>query len=634
MAKYKETVHTDKAFALIGKMVAGKISELEFTKIKVSDKDYSKHTAEELKRLTALEQIKQETLVSEKTPVGDNAVNIHGIIYNTDLQNSYYLRTIGLYANDPDEGEILYSVTPTEVGDYIPTPNGNNITTAIIDILTEISDAEVNLSGNPSALVDVAMLNKKLDRGEGLEEEFDSAVKIVAELKKKQNKEDSTLKTAAKTIVAAINELFTNKLEKGGYSGTAQNLLTEISKIASKSILGRIIIGKGLSVDSSGRISIVSKNDGITINENDFQLNTVDDVTTDSGTKPLSARQGKKLEENKQNKNDSTLLTTAKNIVGAINELFSGKANKAHSHGNSEITDIDASKIKTGTIDISRLPQAALERCVVVADDTARFKLTKYQVQVGDSVKVTNPDNLMYIVVDDNKLNIEAGYVAYSAAVKWGTIKDKPSTFTPSAHNQDWSTITGKPSSFAPSTHTHDDRYYTEAEIDTKFKNLSLVPVPVGGVLAMYTNTNPAEIYSGTTWELLTAGKYIQSGSTALSTGGTNSVSINKANLPNVKLSIGSFSATIGAHNHYIFANGTGSDSGSTTLTPVTNRHNSASVEYAIQWSSTRANKGRTSDSGNGTTGSVSPSTETLGSGTALTIQPTYITLKFWKRLT
>ena len=171
-------------------------------------------------------------------------------------------------------------------------------------------------------------------------------------------------------------------------------------------------------------------------------------------------------------------------------------------------------------------------------------------------------------------------------------------------------------------------------EIVSKFKNLSLVPVPVGGVLAMYTNTNPAEIYSGTTWELLTAGKYIQSGSTALSTGGTNSVSINKANLPNVKLSIGSFSATIGAHNHYIFANGTGSDSGSTTLTPVTNRHNSASVEYAIQWSSTRANKGRTSDSGNGTTGSVSPSTETLGSGTALTIQPAYITLKFWKRLT
>ena len=747
MASYKKTVHTDKAFALIGKMVAGNISELEFTKIKVSDKDYSKHTEDELKKLTALEQIKQETSVSEKTPVGDNAVNIHGIIYNTDLQNSYYLRTIGLYANDPDEGEILYSVTATEVGDYIPTPNGNNITTAIIDILTEISDAEVNLSGNPSALVDVSMLNKKLDRGEGLEKEFDSAVKIVAELKKKQNKEDGTLKTVVKTIVGGINELFDNKLEKGGYTGTAQNLLTEISKITSKSVLGRIIIGKGLSVDSSGRTSIVSKNDGITVNENDFQLNTVDNTTTDSGTKPLSARQGKKLEENKQNKNDSALLTTAKNIVGAINELFSVKANKAHSHGNSEITDIDASKIKTGTIDISRLPQAALERCVVVADDTARFKLTKSQVQVGDSVKVTSPDNLMYIVVDDNKLNVEAGYVAYSAAVKWGTIKDKPSTFPPSAHTQDWSTITGKPSSFTPSGHTHDDRYYTEnevndllnrksntdhnhdsiylnknvigavnsietlnnatetgiyavngyeinglygwgflyvtknggiinqyyvshtggtcyrqdwngniangkwitqwdnnnfnpnnkansnhshtagqvgtytkGEIDTKFKNYC--PISVGSIDIRYDNKNPAELYPSTTWELLSSDKYIKTGNTPLSTGGSNSIVISKANLPAVKVQLESFSVTTQPHTH------------------KTIDKDYAWIEYLSGggkgggWLTTKNSPQIFTAQGGGTnTGTASPYTQNLGNGTALTIQPAYITLKFWKRL-
>ena len=186
--------------------------------------------------------------------------------------------------------------------------------------------------------------NKKLNKGENLETEYDTAVKIVTELKKKQNKEDSTLKTVVKTIVGAINELFTNKLEKGGYSGTAQNLLTEISKIASKSILGRIIIGKGLSVDSSGRTSIVSKNDGITINESDIQLNTVDNVVTDSGTKPLSARQGKKLEENKQNKNDSTLLTVAKTIVGAINELFNNKLEKGGYSGNAKNLNDELSK--------------------------------------------------------------------------------------------------------------------------------------------------------------------------------------------------------------------------------------------------------------------------------------------------
>ena len=43
----------------------------------------------------------------------------------------------------------------------------------------------------------------------------------------------------------------------------------------------------------------------------------------------------------------------------------------------------------TGVIDISHIPQGALERVVTVADDTARYKLTTSQVQLGDTVKVT-----------------------------------------------------------------------------------------------------------------------------------------------------------------------------------------------------------------------------------------------------
>lgn len=35
-------------------------------------------------------------------------------------------------------------------------------------------------------------------------------------------------------------------------------------------------------------------------------------------------------------------------------------------------------------------------------------------------------------------------------------------------HTHAWDAITGKPSSFPPEAHTHDDRYYTESEVDTK----------------------------------------------------------------------------------------------------------------------------------------------------------------------
>lgn len=128
-----------------------------------------------------------------------------------------------------------------------------------------------------------------------------------------------------------------------------------------------------------------------------------------------------------------------------IDTKLNTKSDKGHKHGNAEITDIDASKITSGTINIERLPAGSLERCVVVADDTARFALTKGQVQIGDTVKVT-ATNKMYFIIDDTKLNVEAGYTVYTAGtateVPWSGVTGKPSTFPPSAHNQAATTIT------------------------------------------------------------------------------------------------------------------------------------------------------------------------------------------------
>lgn len=36
-----------------------------------------------------------------------------------------------------------------------------------------------------------------------------------------------------------------------------------------------------------------------------------------------------------------------------------------------------------------------------------------------------------------------------------------------------WTEISGKPSAFPPASHTHDDRYYTEAEVDAKITGAS-----------------------------------------------------------------------------------------------------------------------------------------------------------------
>ena len=121
-------------------------------------------------------------------------------------------------------------------------------------------------------------------------------------------------------------------------------------------------------------------------------------------------------------------------------------ASASHTHGNGDITSLDASKITSGTISIDRLPQGALERLTVVADDTARFKLTSTSVQKGDTVKVTSTGK-MYYVVDETKLSMEAGYEVYAA----GTAASVP-----------WSGVTGKPSTYIPSSHTHTKSQITD----------------------------------------------------------------------------------------------------------------------------------------------------------------------------
>ena len=65
--------------------------------------------------------------------------------------------------------------------------------------------------------------------------------------------------------------------------------------------LRKVNAGAGLTgggdLDADRTIDVVSANDGITVNADNIQLNTIDNVTSTSATKPLSANQGKILNE-------------------------------------------------------------------------------------------------------------------------------------------------------------------------------------------------------------------------------------------------------------------------------------------------------------------------------------------------
>lgn len=115
------------------------------------------------------------------------------------------------------------------------------------------------------------------------------------------------------------------------------------------------------------------------------------------------------------NAGTATKLQTARKIklTGAVTgeASFDGSADASIA---ATLSGFDASKITSGTIDVARLPPTALERLHLVADDTARFALTTATVQNGDTVHVESTAK-MYYVIDQTKLNSEAGYKEYAA---------------------------------------------------------------------------------------------------------------------------------------------------------------------------------------------------------------------------
>jgi hypothetical protein len=80
----------------------------------------------------------------------------------------------------------------------------------------------------------------------------------------------------------------------------------------------------------------------------------------------------------------------------------------------SDIPSLDAAKITSGQIDIARIPPSAIERLVVVANQTARYALTTATAQNGDTIKQTDSGEMFY-VIDEVNLGNSAGYAVYTA---------------------------------------------------------------------------------------------------------------------------------------------------------------------------------------------------------------------------
>lgn len=158
MGAFKSAVITTKGQALLAKVVAG-TTKLNFTKIAVSETTLTGDLASK----TGIGTIKQSTAVASVTKQNNSNVKVSASFSNEKLTAGYYVRNIGLYATDPTEGEILYSISvadeSTATADWMPPFNGIGVSSLMVDLVTAVSNASsVTVEVDPTATATVAQI--------------------------------------------------------------------------------------------------------------------------------------------------------------------------------------------------------------------------------------------------------------------------------------------------------------------------------------------------------------------------------------------------------------------------------------------------------------------------------------------
>jgi hypothetical protein len=97
----------------------------------------------------------------------------------------------------------------------------------------------------------------------------------------------------ANNIVAILGTTAVNRAT----ADASGNTISSTYALQSTSVSGGNGLTGGGTLDASRTINVVSANDGITVNTDNIQLNAINNLTSTSTTKPLSAAQGKALND-------------------------------------------------------------------------------------------------------------------------------------------------------------------------------------------------------------------------------------------------------------------------------------------------------------------------------------------------
>jgi hypothetical protein len=289
----------------------------------------------------------------------------------------------------------------------------------------------------------------------------------------------TTTTTYHRRPVKALLEYIKGKFAKVAISGS-YNDLSNKPTIPS--------VGNGtITIKQAGAVKgsfTTNQSGATTIELTDNNTNTwrdvIDNLTSTATDKSLSAKQGKLLNDNKaeirewsaqikcatwsrlcyvEQKGSVIGSSFILNISGTRNSVVYNDTFviKVHHSQKATISKISGSTYSTGI------------QVRVVSDSSGNCYVEMYE-NVNGATNTTA--QIVYCSLIDIACGAITTYTSFTNGASIPTGFTSNATITTNSNslqgNLTWGEITGKPSTFTPSSHTHDDRYYTESEVDSK----------------------------------------------------------------------------------------------------------------------------------------------------------------------
>lgn len=218
MPAFNRAIITDKGLALNTKANNGECS-IVFTKAASGSGTYEE--GYDFTQCTSLKEQKQTFSFNKKTKQSNRTVMLRTILTNEGLLEGYYINEFGIFATDPDEGEILYSIATAVSGqaEYMPVKaTGAAPSTSTIESYVSVSNADsVTIEVSQGAYALQEDLDALEERVTAIETELDGIPEALAG---KANKYKSQSVTVPAGGWVGDTAPYTNTLSVEGVTAT------------------------------------------------------------------------------------------------------------------------------------------------------------------------------------------------------------------------------------------------------------------------------------------------------------------------------------------------------------------------------------------------------------------------------